>query len=821
MKRLLLIIFAIFLIASPVQGEFFKDIIVTSPTGIWTDSRAYSTLSGAITAIGASEQDLYIAKEEVVTTLVIPANIRLHFLKDGAITNSNTLTINTRNIHADHQIFTGAGAVNFASGTEVRTRWFEDFETAITQTSNDTVTLTVDTVDTLANSAAVGDNVLLRWNTYSPITISAGQTLSNIGDIDASGIRLFIVSGSVAFKTPSPLKEIRADWFGNTLATLDIADNAATTAGKLLVIPPGDWVIDDNLTLSSNLKILPNVDLQIATTKTLTINGTFDVGRYKIFSYTGTSKAVFGSGNIKEVYPEWWGENTIPGTTDMAPMIQAAIDSRAAWGATTGIKYPIISFSSADYLIESALNLTTTYVAGTMQHDCVHLRGTGYGGGGTRIIGNTGNLMIDTCGSIFIKIEDIALSSEVAGLSNPSTVAILQARPAVNPQCQFHTYRNVSIAMHDDAAANGGMGTIGIMNYAGESVTYDTMFVRANLPVVLTCLETHLYTDSVYQPLGLVSGYHSMGSVKFTGHNNLWTLNRRQPAMILHGVVDLLFNGEITSVPAPAVGDGTNDVAFTFGGPYPCVGITINAVVEALGTVFNIECSIEGLNANIVSGNPLNPSAPLIYLIANLGYISESDIKLLLADNIERNLVTASGVTGSYFRNTTIKTTQAKSYAIDTLPGNLVSNSTHKGFVVEAVDGRFDSNTRLANWSAAAIPVPATAGFDGALETQTCFYNVVGDEVTVRFYFRGVSNQTYFRFTLPFAANAVMPAQLSFSVQVIDNGIAKAAPGMIAIPAGSTTADIYIDGVSTVFTAANAKAAVGEIKYYRDPNYPG
>ena len=592
---------------------------------------------------------------------------------------------------------------------------------------------------------------------------------------------------------------------------------------RTLVITPGDWEIDDDLEVLPNVRVFieRGGKLAVATTKTVTFSGTFASGRYHVISCTGTGKVIFGDGAVREVFPEWWGDNTFPGAIDMAPMIQAAIDSRAAWGATTGIKYPIISFSSADYLIESALNLTTTYVAGTMQHDCVHLRGTGYGGGGTRIIGNTGNLMIDTCGSIFIKIEDIALSSEVAGLSNPSTVAILQARPAVNPQCQFHTYRNVSIAMHDDAAANGGMGTIGIMNYAGESVTYDTMFVRANLPVVLTCLETHLYTDSVYQPLGLVSGYHSMGSVKFTGHNNLWTLNRRQPAMILHGVVDLLFNGEITSVPAPAVGDGTNDVAFTFGGPYPCVGITINAVVEALGTVFNIECSIEGLNANIVSGNPLNPSAPLIYLIANLGYISESDIKLLLADNIERNLVTASGVTGSYFRNTTIKTTQAKSYAIDTLPGNLVSNSTHKGFVVEAVDGRFDSNTRLANWSAAAIPVPATAGFDGALETQTCFYNVVGDEVTVRFYFRGVSNQTYFRFTLPFAANAVMPAQLSFSVQVIDNGIAKAAPGMIAIPAGSTTADIYIDGVATVFTAANAKAAVGEIKYYRDPNYPG
>ena len=350
MKRLLLILFAIFLIASPVQGEFFKDVILTSPTGIWTDSRAYTTLGAAVTAIGASEQDLYIAKEEVVTTLVIPANIRLHFLKDGAIANSNTLAINTKNIHADHQIFTGAGAVNFASSTEVRTRWFEDFETAVTQTSNDTVTLLVDTADTLANSAAVGNNVLLKWNASNLITIAAGQTLSNIGNIDAPGFRLFVVSGAVAFKTQSPLKELRADWFGSTLATLDIADNAATAIGKSLLITPGAWVIDTDLTLSSNLKISQDADLQIATTKTLTINGTLDAGPYQIFSCTGTGK-VMGGGAVKEVYPEWWAENISPGTTDMT----AALNAAFAFGA--GSLYLSQTYLLTAVTIPAAINV--------------------------------------------------------------------------------------------------------------------------------------------------------------------------------------------------------------------------------------------------------------------------------------------------------------------------------------------------------------------------------------------------------------------------------------------------------------------------------
>ena len=368
MKRLLLILFAIFLIASPVQGEFFKDVIVTSPTGIWTDSRAYTTLNAAVTAIGASEQDLYIAKEEVVTTLVIPANIRLHFLKDGAIANSNTLTINTKNIHSDHQIFTGAGAVNFASGTEVQSVWFEDFETAITQTSNDTVTLLINKTDTLLNSAAVGNNVLLKWDSLNLITIAAGQTLSNIGDISAPGIRLFVVSGAITFKTPSPLAAVRACWFGTSLATLGVADNAAAAAGKQLIITPGDWVVDDNITLTSNVSVLQNADLQIATTKTLTINGSLDAGPYQIFSCTGTGKVVFGAGAVKEIYPEWWATNTSPGTTDMTTAIQAAHD--ASVSSNSGPFAPV-AFSNNQYKFST---LTWSPHVSAIAHGKVYLQ---------------------------------------------------------------------------------------------------------------------------------------------------------------------------------------------------------------------------------------------------------------------------------------------------------------------------------------------------------------------------------------------------------------------------------------------------------------
>ena len=106
-------LFAILVVAGVAFSEFFPDIIVTSPNGAWTDTRAYATIDAAITAIGANVRDLYIIEQEVTAALTIPANAHLHFLGSGSIANAGQLAINTTNITAgDRQIFTGAGDID-------------------------------------------------------------------------------------------------------------------------------------------------------------------------------------------------------------------------------------------------------------------------------------------------------------------------------------------------------------------------------------------------------------------------------------------------------------------------------------------------------------------------------------------------------------------------------------------------------------------------------------------------------------------------------------------------------------------------------------
>lgn len=114
-----------------------------------------------------------------------------------------------------------------------------------------------------------------------------------------------------------------------TKATIDAALAVIGTTNKVtLLLRPGTWTITGDLTIPANvtLKTPPGALITIATGVTLTLNGSFEADpKYQVFSCTGTGAVVFGTGSVKEVYPEWWQENTAPGTTDMTSGITAAV----------------------------------------------------------------------------------------------------------------------------------------------------------------------------------------------------------------------------------------------------------------------------------------------------------------------------------------------------------------------------------------------------------------------------------------------------------------------------------------------------------------
>ena len=309
----LMVILATTLVAFPtfVSAEFFRDVIVTSPNGIWTDSRAYTTLQDAINVVGADEREIIIAKQEVCTTLTIPSNVRLKFTRGGSIANSGNLTINTKDIDAgNYQIFTGVGNIDFAAGAIVKSGWFPNVESAFALTTNDTVTLVISKPQSITASYSPGDDVTLKWEAPGNIlSVNAGVVVGNLKNIEAGDYQLFAGDGDFDFLDGAQLK---LSWFRRLRSVLNWVENEKVT---IHITEPSTVSYTNIVDSNESLRIYNGGILNLNGGVTLTINSQPIAGPYQIFS-GGT--IAFG---IKHIYVKWLNND-----------LQAAFDSLSAIG---------------------------------------------------------------------------------------------------------------------------------------------------------------------------------------------------------------------------------------------------------------------------------------------------------------------------------------------------------------------------------------------------------------------------------------------------------------------------------------------------------
>lgn len=306
MKKILYLILAIFIFILPTiscSAEYFSDIILTSPDGIWVDSRTFSSLQDAITAVGASDREIVIALEESVVDLTIPSNVRLKFLRDGSINNSGQLTINTTNISADNrQIFTGSGDIDFIDGSVIKSSWFADIMDAFDLTLDDEITLIVSGPYTISKNITVGDNVHLKWEAPNIITINDSFTISNISSIEAGNYQIFSGAGDFDFVDGIRLK---SPWFirFRSLITYVGTDKAEVEIIQTETVD-FDTVIDENIALNISQGGILSPDAGV----TLTINGPFKAGLYQVID--GAGDVILGENATKLIFPQWRGEES-------------------------------------------------------------------------------------------------------------------------------------------------------------------------------------------------------------------------------------------------------------------------------------------------------------------------------------------------------------------------------------------------------------------------------------------------------------------------------------------------------------------------------
>lgn len=199
---------------------------------------------------------------------------------------------------------------------------------ACTYSDNNTFTLPEDYTSRFAAGAVVQAQVAagMVYSTVASSSYSAPTTTVNLNDAVLTDpiIRVYVVATRDGLWPNGPGYVVARD-YGTDQAALAAADAVAVVAKKELLITYA-FPIDADVTLAApKVTVQPGVPFAIATTKTLTINGTLDAGPYQIFSCTGTGKVVLSKTSAKALYPQWWGA-AMNGTTDDRVPFQAAID---------------------------------------------------------------------------------------------------------------------------------------------------------------------------------------------------------------------------------------------------------------------------------------------------------------------------------------------------------------------------------------------------------------------------------------------------------------------------------------------------------------
>lgn len=359
MKTLKTLFFSLILLLSlstGVSAEYFKDIIISGPNGVWIDPRAYTSLSAAITAAGASERTIVISTPLTTTNLTIPANITLEFLRDGMITDTGTLTLNTKKIIAPSRQIFGNNQIAFATGSVVRSSWFSSTQLAIFWTSTDTLTLIIDKAATLTGVVNIGANVTLEWQGPGNIlTADAGASITNIGQIQAGNYQLFAGAGDFRFRDGTNLN---LSWFPHLRSAITwITTNVVTlTIPHLSVVDFSDNV-GSNITLdfssqSGSLSISPGISIDITTpmkviapvnrqifygtgTVTFSTGGILPAAWFEPFTQVGITKALTSIGSL------WYTLFICPGP----------------WNISTALAFPsnvTVDMPSGSYFIGAA-----------------------------------------------------------------------------------------------------------------------------------------------------------------------------------------------------------------------------------------------------------------------------------------------------------------------------------------------------------------------------------------------------------------------------------------------------------------------------------
>ena len=314
----------------------------------------------------------------------------------------------------------------------------------------------------------------------------------------------------------------------------------------------GNWgtILNDHLSQTQNPLngAFNSFDQFSARPTNLTLD---DVGRTYLYSQTGNWHEWSGSEwkvqNKSEINVKDYGAIG-DGVVDDTAALQLSIDTASYLSGTyNASKTNNVFVPNGKYRVANTLNLTSVVPNARMSFTIEFQTRSDEFAFGTLFIGETGDKpVIETTGTSCITLINVGIK---AGVNNPSTLGILQARPAGNYGGAFrHKYSSLFIYLGSNTTANNGFGTIGIINVSGEECEYESIELWAN-----TCFITS-YTNGfrisnldtpTFKSYTAVSAFgiplttgESNTVYKFSGSNRFASFDYVSPAILINVCAD-------------------------------------------------------------------------------------------------------------------------------------------------------------------------------------------------------------------------------------------------------------------------------------------
>lgn len=317
------------------------------------------------------------------------------------------------------------------------------------------------------------------------------------------------------------------------------------------------------------------------------------------------------------------------GTTDSTTAIQNAINAAKSLSAGGGGTYrATVYFPPGFYYITSPINITNA--------NGIWLKGDGGPYINTGIIGNTSGIMFDFTGSTGSGCEGFSFVSTTGYGATRSTIGVQFALGTSSGGLNCGIEKCFFL-LDDNATANNGLGSIGVVNIRSEEFYIKDCLIRANTPVILSnkaSLADTGYGFTATSPYTTIaSGQGSMGVTDILA-TSLQGAERRTPALILNGTNSVNFEGYIGRTSASS---GSYDTAVLL--TQPNYNISLFGTIESYSHVARIAGDVSVANWELVVANSVDTTGHLINISspASPRFIRDFNVSIQLPNANERN----------------------------------------------------------------------------------------------------------------------------------------------------------------------------------------